>query len=181
MPPKKIDSAAEGVAETNDSGMRPEDVLFLIDCLQHTTGGHVQIDCNAVAKKRNMANHRSVANRIAAMKKKYGLPLATSAAKTPAKIGDVAGGTNDVAIGTQASPVKRTPKKNAARKAPYRIAKREETPVQSPSDNNIDEDRQSAMDTDEMEKMVFGEPDEEENDGHPEDMAVMVNGNDDVV
>ncbi|KFZ25052.1 hypothetical protein V502_00465 [Pseudogymnoascus sp. VKM F-4520 (FW-2644)] len=110
MPPKKVDTAAEGAAETAASGMRSDDVLFLIDCLQHTTGGQVQ---------------------------KYGLPLATSAAKGGAKIGEGADGNNDVAIGTQPSPVKRTPKKNAARKAPYKIAKREETPLQSPSDNNI--------------------------------------------
>lgn len=128
-----------------------------------------------------MTNPRSVANHIAVMKKKYGLPLATSAAKGGAKIGEVVDGSNDVAIGTQPSPVKRTPKKNAARKAPYKLAKREEPPVQSPSDNNNDEDRQSEMDSDEMEKMVFGNPDEEENDGHRDDMAVMVNGNDDVV
>ncbi|KFY81910.1 hypothetical protein V500_10972 [Pseudogymnoascus sp. VKM F-4518 (FW-2643)] len=181
MPPKKVDTAAEGAAETAASGMRSDDVLFLIDCLQHTTGGQVQIDCGAVAKRRNMTNPKSVANRIAVMKKKYGLPLATSAAKGGAKIGEVADGNNDVAIGTQPSPVKRTPKKNAARKAPYKIAKREETPVQSPSENNIDEDRQSAMDSDEMERVVFGNPDEEENDGHQDDMAVMVNGNHDVV
>lgn len=121
-----------------------------------------------------MANHRSVANRIAIIKKKYGLPLVTSAAKAAAK-------TDDVAMGTQASPVKRSPKKNAARKAPYKTVKREETPVQTTSDNNIDEDRQSAMDSDEMEKMVFGDPDEEENDGHPEDMADLINGNHDIV
>lgn len=96
------------------------------------------------------------------MKKKYGLPLATSAAKAPAKIGALIGGANDVAVGNQASPVKRSPKKNAARKAPYKIAKREEGHAENPPDNNTDEDRQSAMDTDEMEKMVFGDPDEEE-------------------
>ncbi|OBT82984.1 hypothetical protein VE02_08514 [Pseudogymnoascus sp. 03VT05] len=177
MPPKKLDTVAEGVAETN-GGMRADDVLFLIDCLQNNTGGQVQIDCSAVAKKRNMANPRSVANRIAVMKKKYGLPLATSTAKAAAKTSDVVDGNNDVAIGTQASPVKRTPKKNATRKAPYKVAKREETPAQSLSDNNIDEDRQSAMDTDEMEKMVFGDPDEEENDGH---QGGTVNGNHDIV
>ncbi|KFY21969.1 hypothetical protein V493_06956 [Pseudogymnoascus sp. VKM F-4281 (FW-2241)] len=181
MPPKKIDTAPDGDAETTGSSMRPEDVLFLIDCLQNTTGGQVQIDCSAVAKKRSMANKKSAANRIALMKKKYGLPLATSTAKAAAKIGEVADGNGDVAMGTQASPVKRTPKKNAARKAPYKIAKREESNAESLSSNNIDEDRQSAMDTDEMEKMVFGDPDEEENDGHEEDMAVMVSGNHDMV
>ncbi|KFY92065.1 hypothetical protein V498_05176 [Pseudogymnoascus sp. VKM F-4517 (FW-2822)] len=181
MPPKKLDTTADGAADTAGSGMRAEDVLFLIDCLQHTTGGQVQIDCNAVAKKRNMANHRSVANRIAIIKKKYGLPLVTSAAKAVAKNDEVADGNNIVAMSTQASPVKRTPKKNAALKAPYKIVKREETPVQTPSDNNIDEDRQSAMDSDEMEKMVFGDPDEEENGGDPEDMADMINGNHDIV
>ncbi|KFZ05800.1 hypothetical protein V501_08013 [Pseudogymnoascus sp. VKM F-4519 (FW-2642)] len=182
MPPKKLDTVAEGVADTAGSGMRADDVLFLIDCLQNNTGGQVQIDCSAVAKKRNMANPRSVANRIAIMKKKYGLPLATSTAKVAAKTSDVVDGNNDVAVGTQASPVKRTTKKNAARKAPYKIVKREEASAQSLSDNNVDEDRQSAMDTDEMEKVVFGNPDDdEENDDHQDGMEAMVNGNHDIV
>lgn len=128
-----------------------------------------------------MANHRSVANRIAIMKKKYGLPLATSATKGSAKLAEAVDGDNDVAVGTQASPVKRTPKKNAARKAPYKVVKREENNVQSYPDNNMDEDRQSAMDSEEMEKMVFGDPDEEEEDSQQEGMGVMVGGNLDVV
>lgn len=129
-----------------------------------------------------MANPRSVANRIAIMKKKYGLPLAASTAKVAAKTSDVVDGNNDLAIGTQASPAKRTAKKNAARKAPYKIAKRQETPAQSLSDNNVDEDHQSAMDTDEMEKVVFGNPDDdEENDDHQDGMEAMVNGNHDIV
>ncbi|KFX88090.1 hypothetical protein V495_05641 [Pseudogymnoascus sp. VKM F-4514 (FW-929)] len=174
---QKIDATSEGAADDAGSGMRPEDVLFLIDCLQNTTGGQVQIDCNAVAKKRNMTNPRSVANRIATMKKKYGLPLATSAAKAVAGTSDVAEGNNIVAVGTQASPVKRTAKKNAARKAPYKVAKREEPQAQSSSDD----DRQSAIDSEEAEKMIFGEPDEGEDDGQDEDMAVMTSGNHDVV
>ncbi|OAF62792.1 hypothetical protein VC83_00683 [Pseudogymnoascus destructans] len=128
-----------------------------------------------------MTNPKSVANRIAVMKKKYGLPLATSTSKAAARVGDLVDGNNDAAIGTQASPVKRTPKKNAARKAPYKIAKREETLVQRLSDDNVDGDRQSAIDTDEMEKMVFGNPDDEENDGDQDSMAVMVHGNHDIV
>jgi hypothetical protein len=125
-----------------------------------------------------MTNPKSVANRIAVMKKKYGIPLATSTSKAVAKISDVVDGNNDVTIGTQASPVKRTPKKTAARKAPYKVVKRDESPAQSPSDNNVEEDCQSAMDTDEMENMVFGHPDEEENDGHQDG---VVNGNHDIV
>lgn len=128
-----------------------------------------------------MANHRSVSNRIAIMKKKYGLPLATSAIKAGAKLAEAVDGNNDVAVGTQASPIKRTPKKNAARKAPYKVVKREENNAQSLSDNNVDEDRQSAMDSEEMEKMVFGEPDEEEDDSQQEGMEVTVGGNHDVV
>jgi hypothetical protein len=128
-----------------------------------------------------MANHRSASNRIAIMKKKYGLPLATSAIKAGAKLAEAVDGNNDVAVGTQASPIKRTPKKNAARKAPYKVVKREENNAQSLSDNNVDEDRQSAMDSEEMEKMVFGEPDEEEDDSQQEGMEVTVGGNHDVV
>ena len=42
---QKVDTTAEGAAEAAGSGMRSEDVLFLIDCLQNTTGGQVQV-CN---------------------------------------------------------------------------------------------------------------------------------------
>lgn len=51
---QKLDTAADGAADTTGSGMRAEDVLFLIDCLQHTTGGQVQVSSlgNPLSKHR---------------------------------------------------------------------------------------------------------------------------------
>lgn len=40
---QKIAATSEGAADDTGSGMRPEDVLFLIDCLQNTMGGQVQV------------------------------------------------------------------------------------------------------------------------------------------
>jgi hypothetical protein len=56
---QKIDATSEGAADDAGSGMRPEDVLFLIDCLQNTTGGQVQVSQTATPLyKHRDCNHK---------------------------------------------------------------------------------------------------------------------------
>jgi hypothetical protein len=122
------------------------------------------------------------------MKKKYGLPLASSGLKAAATLdGGEVDGDNNVGMDIQASAGNSTPRKisrgrktpkQSARKSPYKVIKREETNIQGDADNKIEGDRQSAMDTDELERMVFGEPDEEEEDDHQEYVDAVADNQD---
>ncbi|RDL34001.1 uncharacterized protein BP5553_08369 [Venustampulla echinocandica] len=89
------------------SGMPQADVDFLIACLKNTTGGSISIDTKAVADALKYQNHRSVGNRISALKKKYDLPFGSSS-NGKGKASDAAG-PNESAI-----PV--TPNKNRVTK-----------------------------------------------------------------
>ena len=110
--------------------------------------------------------------------------MASSGARATAALGSgEADGDNDVGMGTQANG---TPKKvsrdrkdlkHSARKSPYKVFKREESHVQSASDNNAEGNHQSAIDSDELERMVFGEPDEEEEDDGPQEYMDAVADN----
>ncbi|KAI9835958.1 MAG: hypothetical protein M1837_003570 [Sclerophora amabilis] len=64
-------------AATINTEMNENDSKFLLVCLKHTTGA-VNVDTDAVAKALNYANHRSVGNRLTALKKKYHLAFTTS-------------------------------------------------------------------------------------------------------
>lgn len=54
---QKLDTAAEAAAETTGSSMRSDDVLFLIDCLQNTTGGQVQVSSLKTPLSEHQACH----------------------------------------------------------------------------------------------------------------------------
>jgi hypothetical protein len=72
--------------------------------------------------------------------------------------------------------------KKTARKSPYTVIKREGKNDQGDFDSKIEDDQQSAIDTDELERMVFGEPDEEEeNDSHEEYVDAVSDNNQDLV
>ncbi|KAH8593733.1 hypothetical protein B0O99DRAFT_688566 [Bisporella sp. PMI_857] len=105
-------------------GMPAADVKFLIACLQNTTAGAISVDTVKVATELGYSNHRSVGNKVLALKKKYGLPFGTGAGKkggdgtaTPKKASDAAG-PNDPAIpgtpSTNKVAKKRAPAKKAA-------------------------------------------------------------------
>lgn len=54
---QNLDTVAEGVADTAGSGMRADDVLFLIDCLQNNTGGQVQVSSLETPLSKHRACH----------------------------------------------------------------------------------------------------------------------------
>lgn len=54
---QKFDTVAEGVADTAGSGMRADDVLFLIDCLQNSMGGQVQVSSLETPLSKHRAFH----------------------------------------------------------------------------------------------------------------------------
>lgn len=54
---QKLETVAEGVVDTAGSGMRADDVLFLIDCLQNSTGGQVQVSSLETTLSKHRACH----------------------------------------------------------------------------------------------------------------------------
>ncbi|KAG0647931.1 hypothetical protein D0Z07_6046 [Hyphodiscus hymeniophilus] len=72
------DNENTGADGADVGGMTSVDVKFLITCLQNAAGGSISIDNTKVAEALNYKNPRSVANKIALLKKKYDLPLGTS-------------------------------------------------------------------------------------------------------
>lgn len=107
---------------------------------------HRQIDCQAVAKKRNLINHRSVANRISTIRRKYSMPLVTSAVKNAAS-----------AAAVEDDGVPATPKST-----PSRAPKRKTTGADGGSPTKKIASVKEEEEAESIEEKVFGKPDEVE-------------------
>ncbi|KAL3421284.1 hypothetical protein PVAG01_07729 [Phlyctema vagabunda] len=125
-----------------NSGMSADEVKFLMACLNNTTGGGITVDTAAIAEALNYKNPKSVANRLSAMKKKYGFPISGSG--SGAKSGAASGGaSNGDAVAIPKTPDKNRVKKAApARKkaASKKAAKSDEHVEQDAGDNEENED-----------------------------------------
>ncbi|KAH8657156.1 hypothetical protein BGZ60DRAFT_434803 [Tricladium varicosporioides] len=64
-----------------DESMSAQELAFIIACLKNTTGGSITVNQEAVAEELGYKNVRSVANRMAQVKKKWGIPLGGKALK----------------------------------------------------------------------------------------------------
>ncbi|KAI9853157.1 MAG: hypothetical protein M1838_000013 [Thelocarpon superellum] len=105
------------IATNGKPAMTDADSKFLIECLKNTKGA-VTIDLDAVANALDYKNPRSVGNRLALLKKTYGLAITTSASGK-----DTGKEANKDASPVAGGPIKpdkvvkkRTPRKPAAKK-----------------------------------------------------------------
>ncbi|KAF4625337.1 hypothetical protein G7Y89_g12834 [Cudoniella acicularis] len=132
------DAAAASTTESK-TGMPQADVEFLIACLKNTTGGSIAIDTKAVAEAMNYTNHRSVGNRISALKKKYDLPFGASGVGKKAKEGESSEPTVPSTPNANRVTKKRTPakKKTPSKKA---VKKEESEPEEEEDATMVDDD-----------------------------------------